>query len=144
MSSVQNTTETTTRLYLAVGRLTRALRRDSRQALIGHGGLSALATLIQDGPQRAGALAQTEGVTAPAMTRVLNSLESLGYVDRSPDPEDGRAFLIAATQAGEEIVLRCRAERLQALGERLEKLSPEKRHAVEQALAALEELTSDG
>ncbi len=144
MSTVQTATETTTRLYLAVGRLTRALRRDSREALIGHGGLSALATLIQDGPQRAGALAQTEGVTAPAMTRVLNSLESFGYVDRTQDPADGRAFLVAATPSGEELVLRCRAERLQALGERLERLSPENRQAVEQALAALEELTSDG
>ncbi|MCW2854639.1 MAG: hypothetical protein JWR52_254 [Marmoricola sp.] len=143
MTSTQTTSETTTRLYLAMGRLTRALRRDSRQALIGHGGLSALATLIQDGPQRAGALAQTEGITAPAMTRVLNSLESLGYVGRSQDPDDGRAFLIAATAAGEEIVLRCRAERLQALGERLERLSPGNRDAVVNALAALEELTSD-
>jgi DNA-binding MarR family transcriptional regulator len=136
-------TETTTRLYLAFGRLNRALRRDSREALIGHGGLSALATLIQDGPQRAGTLAVVEGITAPAMTRILNALESLGYVGRSADPDDGRAQLVAATALGEEVVLRCRATRLQALGDRLDRLTPDQREAVRAALSALEGLTSE-
>ncbi|MCW2784464.1 MAG: hypothetical protein JWP74_981 [Marmoricola sp.] len=136
-------TETTTRLYLAVVRLNRALRRDSREALIGHGGLSALATLIQDGPQRAGTLAQVEGITAPAMTRIVNTLESLGYVERSADPDDGRAQLVAATALGEELVLSCRAARLQALGDRLDRLTPDQRAAVRTALPALEGLTGE-
>lgn len=132
---------TTTRLYLALGRLNRALRRDARDATIGHGGLSALATLIETGPQRAGALAETEGITAPAMTRILNSLEDLGYVERTPDPADGRAQLVAATASGTELVLQKRAVRLHALSERLDRLSVAERAAVSNALGALEELT---
>jgi DNA-binding MarR family transcriptional regulator len=131
----------TTRLYLALGRLNRALRRDARDATIGHGGLSALATLIADGPLRAGSLAETEGITAPAMTRILNSLEELGYVDRTPDPADGRAQLVAATPTGTELVLQKRAVRLRALQQRLDRLSAEERAAVAGALAALEDLT---
>ena len=133
---------TTTRLYLALGRLNRALRRDARDATIGHGGLSALATLIADGPQRAGALAETEGITAPAMTRILNSLEELGYVERTPDPADGRALLVAATTTGAELVLEKRAVRLEALQHRLYRLSAPERQAVKDALAALEDLTA--
>lgn len=130
------------RLYLAVGRLNRSLRRDAREALVGHGGLSALATLITDGPQRAGTLAQVEGVTAPAMTRILNSLEQLGYVTRAPDPDDGRAQLITATETGQALVVHGRAVRLQALEERFERLSPEDRAAIVAALDALEQLTT--
>ena len=131
------------RLYLAVIRLNRALRRDSPDAVVGHGGLSALATLIQDGPQRAGALAQTEGITAPAMTRVVNSLESLGYVERSTDPDDGRAQLVAATDSGHALVMQGRSARLQALQERFERLPRASRESLVSALAALEELSSD-
>jgi DNA-binding MarR family transcriptional regulator len=134
-------TEEVARLYLAVGRLNRALRRDARDAVVAHGGLSALASLIQDGPQRPSTLAQVEGVTAPAMTRVLNSLEGLGYVVRRPDPDDGRATVVAATPAGEALVLHGRAARLEALQGRFERLSPEGRAALGTALGALEELT---
>jgi len=142
MSTAEKFDEETTRLYLAVGRLNRALRRDAREAVIGHGGLSALATLLQDGPQRAGALAEAEGITAPAMTRVLNSLESLGYVERTPDPADGRAQLVAATDAGAGLVLHGRAARLRALQRRLGRLSASERAAVVAALTALEDLTA--
>ena len=134
--------ERTTRLYLALGRLNRALRRDAREALVGHGGLSALATLIQEGPQRSGALAEAEGITAPAMTRIVNSLEGLGYVERTQDPADGRAQLVAATEDGAELVLQGRAARLRALQQRLGRLSAADRAAVEAALTALEDLTS--
>jgi DNA-binding MarR family transcriptional regulator len=128
------------RLYLALGRLSRALRRDARDALIGHGGLSALATLIADGPQRAGVLAETEGITAPAMTRILNSLTEQGYVARRPDPADGRATLVEATDAGRDLVLSGRASRLRALQDRLLALPEDQRRQLLDALPSLEEL----
>lgn len=131
------------RLYLAVIRLSRTLRRDSPDAVVGHGALSALATLIQDGPQRSGTLAHVEGITAPAMTRTLNSLEALGYVERTTDPADGRAHLVAATDAGRALVVQGRSARLRALQERFERLPDASRSSIVEALAALEELTSD-
>jgi len=132
------------RLYLALGRLNRALRRDAREALVGHGGLSALATLIADGPQRAGVLAEAEGITAPAMTRIVNSLTEQGYAARRPDPADGRATLVDVTDAGRELVLSGRAARLRALQDRLSALPEQERRLLVDALPALEELGGDG
>jgi DNA-binding MarR family transcriptional regulator len=128
------------RLYVALGRLTRAVRRDSSEALVGHGALSALATLVADGPQRAGALAETEGVTAPAMTRILNSLDELGYVVRRPDPSDRRASMVDATDRGRELVTSGRALRLRALQGRLGRLPDAERAALLAALPVLEKL----
>ena len=136
-------TDEAARLYLALGRLWRTLRRDAREAVISHGGLSALACLVADGPQRPGALAEAEGVTAPAMTRVVNSLESLGYVVRRPDPDDGRATVVAATEEGEALVLQGRAARLLALQDRFDRLDPDARAALTGALDALEQLTAE-
>jgi DNA-binding MarR family transcriptional regulator len=137
------TTSEAARLYLALGRISRTLRRDARDAVIGHGGLSALATLIAEGPQRAGTLAETEGITAPAMTRILNSLEEQGYVARRPDPADGRASLVEATAEGRDLVLHGRAVRLGALEVRLAALAPAERARIVAALPALEGLGSD-
>jgi DNA-binding MarR family transcriptional regulator len=131
------------RLYLALGRLSRALRRDARDAVVGHGGLSALATLIGDGPQRAGALAESEGITAPAMTRILNSLEEQGYVVRRPDPVDRRASVVEATEEGRGLVLHGRAVRLRALEDRLAALDPDDRTRIVAALPALEGLGNE-
>ena len=128
------------RLYLALGRLTRAIRRDSSEALVGHGALSALATLIAEGPQRAGTLAETEGVTAPAMTRILNSLDELGYVERRPDPADRRASLVEATAQGRDLVTSGRSLRLRALRDRLATLPDDERAVLLEALPVFEKL----
>lgn len=128
------------RLYVALGRLTRAVRRDSSDALVGHGALSALATLVSDGPQRAGTLAETEGVTAPAMTRILNSLDELGYLVRRPDPADRRASVVDATARGRDLVTSGRALRLRALERRLDALPDDERAALLAALPVLEKL----
>jgi len=128
------------RLYLTLGRLNRALRRESVDAPVGHGALSALSTLTKQGPQRLGTLAGIEGVSAPSMTRIVGSLEDLGHVRRTPDPADGRAAIVAATDSGRDIVLAGREARMQALRLRVEKLSDEQRDRLAAALPVLEEL----
>ena len=140
MSEAVRDTAAVARLYVALGRLTRAMRRESSEALVGHGALSALAVLTSEGPQRAGTLAETEGVSAPAMTRILNSLDELGYVVRRPDPEDGRASVVEATRPGRELVTSGRALRLRALQQRLAALPDDERAALLAALPVLEKL----
>jgi DNA-binding MarR family transcriptional regulator len=132
------------RLYRALARITRSLRRGNAEATIGHGALSALATLVADGEQRAGRLAEIEGISAPAVTRLLNYLEENGYVARRPDPRDRRASVVVATDAGRAQVLSGRAERLRALQTRCDGLSPEERARLLDALPALEALGDDG
>ena len=50
--------------------------------------------------RRLSELAEMSGVTKSAMTQLIDVLVSLGYVERAPDPRDGRATLIRRTDRG--------------------------------------------
>jgi DNA-binding MarR family transcriptional regulator len=130
------------RLYLSLGRISRAVRREAHDAPVGHGALSALATLTQFGATRLGALAATEGVSAPSMTRIVGSLERLGLVRRTNDPADGRASLVDATPAGRRLVQVGREARMTALRARVEALSSEQRAVLDEAIPVLEALAA--
>jgi DNA-binding MarR family transcriptional regulator len=49
-------------------------------------------------------LAQQAGMTKQAMGQIVDDLEQLGYVERTPDPEDGRAKIVRFTAAGLDFV----------------------------------------
>lgn len=138
-----NTADDAARMYLALGRLHRALRRDARDAAVSHGSLSALATLSTEGPLRPSVLAGLEGVSAPAMTRVLTTLEGLGYVHRTVDPADRRASLVSATPAGAELVTAGRTARTAALQRRIDELDQADRDRVTIAIGLIEALTAE-
>ncbi len=138
-TSVQDTSG---RLYLAVGRLSRSLRQAGVPGP-GHGAISALATLVHAGQLRLGDLAAKEGVAAATMSRIIASLVEAGYVSRESDPVDRRAWLAKATEEGERLVSGVRSTRVQELNRRLDKLSPEHREALTTALPALEALIAD-
>jgi DNA-binding MarR family transcriptional regulator len=133
----------TTRLYVALGRLTRTLRRESGDAPVSHGVLSALFTVVKEGPMRSGELAAREGVAPPSMTKVVAALESGGYVERTPDPLDGRASLIRATRAGRTLVESSREQRLHSLARRIEALDEDQLATLEAALPVLEALAEE-
>jgi len=131
------------RLYSATWRTLRALRHDAGDALVGLADLSALARLTTEGPQRPGTLANSEGISAPAMARVLRSLEKNRYIVRTVDPADGRASFIAATPFGRDLVLKAQAQPLIALQARLDRLDSRERDLLSAALSPLERL-ADG
>lgn len=56
-----------------------------------------LGHLATHGPQRSSAMVDAFGIDKGAISRQVQSLEDLGLVERSPDPDDGRATLVAAT-----------------------------------------------
>ena len=117
--------DATARLYLAIGRLARLLRRTGSPGL-GPGAVSALATLARCGPMRLGDLANKEGVAPPTLSRIVAALVEAGYVKREPDPQDGRAWLATPTPEG-----------------RIEQLAPEHVSALVRALDALETLVGE-
>ncbi|MDT8912573.1 MarR family transcriptional regulator [Amycolatopsis sp. PS_44_ISF1] len=93
-----------------------------------------LGRLDREGPARLSALGAAEGVSQPSMSQLVQRLERLGLVARVKDPEDGRAFLIAISDAGRALVagrLRARHDRL---GELLATLSPEDGVALRSAM----------
>jgi DNA-binding MarR family transcriptional regulator len=78
-----------------------------------------LAYLVLDGPRRAGALAEAVHSDPSTISRQVGSLVRLGYVERTADPEDGRATLLAATAEGRRVFEENRRARNQNLAELL-------------------------
>jgi DNA-binding MarR family transcriptional regulator len=73
-------------------------------------GASALQIMIlitlggQDGVLRASAIQRAMGITAGGVTRRLDNMEAAGLVERLPDPNDGRAWLVRMTDKGREVL----------------------------------------
>ena len=53
--------------------------------------------------ERVARMAQTAQMTQQSMTELVEYLEGLGYVERLPDPRDGRAKLVRLTDTGEKV-----------------------------------------
>jgi DNA-binding MarR family transcriptional regulator len=66
--------------------------------------------VLRGGPRRITELAAEERVTQPAITLLVNRLGERGWVQRIPDPSDGRAVLVSLTAEGHEVFERLRAE----------------------------------
>ena len=56
--------------------------------------------LVNDGPRRSSALAETACVDPSTVSRQVAQLVKAGLVERQSDPEDGRASLLVATERG--------------------------------------------
>lgn len=72
---------------------------------------------------RLGELAERAQLTKQLVTYLVDALESSGYVERAPDPRDGRARLVRLTERGRiaaevggEIIHQIEREWYQALG----------------------------
>jgi DNA-binding MarR family transcriptional regulator len=124
------------RLAIVIGRLNRLIRSSAGD--LTQSQLSALSTIASFGPLRSGDLARIESVTAPSMTRLIGGLETDGFVDRAPDPDDGRAALLTATPAGQEAVQRARTSRARKLAVLLAALDDEQIDVLESAAGVLE------
>jgi DNA-binding MarR family transcriptional regulator len=66
--------------------------------------LMALALLERCGPARVSALAEEARVDTSVVSRQLAQLEQHGLVERSPDPEDGRAHRVSLTGEGRKVL----------------------------------------
>ncbi|OBH02484.1 MarR family transcriptional regulator [Mycobacterium sp. E1747] len=92
--------------------------------------LSASATLVlnrvnREGPMRLTALAAAEDTSQPAMTQLVQRMERQGLLERLSDPEDGRAALVAISDAGRELWNLRTDRRRERLGTLLTGLSDE-------------------
>ncbi|HEY6763113.1 MAG TPA: MarR family transcriptional regulator [Baekduia sp.] len=82
-------------------------------------------------------LARLVGIAAPTATRMLDGLETRGFVTRARDPEDGRAVRIALTAEGRDALLARRAQMLARRRAMLDQLTPSERRAAARVLARL-------
>lgn len=139
-SDSNNETEIASRLALVIGRLNR--RMITGGTGLSHGLLSALSSLVKLGPLRLGDLAAKERVAAATVTRVVASLEGKGLATRTADPTDGRSFVIDATPAGAELILRARSARAELIAHLVQSLDPADAELLVTALPVLEKLVT--
>ncbi len=137
-----NVDDAAARLFVAMARLTRGLRRGAPSPL-GPSSVSALATVVNEGAIRLGDLAAREGVRAPTMTRIVSALEAEGHLVREADPADRRACLVRASEDGTRLVQGARSARSSLLVDRINRLPDDQRAALLAALPALEALGAD-
>jgi DNA-binding MarR family transcriptional regulator len=130
------------RLRLALTRVLRTLRRHGGSSLT-PSQVSALSTLEDLGAMRISSIAANESLGAPAATRVVASLEELGLVQRTSDPDDKRASLIDLTDLGRRTLSELWRERTLDINAMLEGLSAKERASIEAALPALEKIARD-
>lgn len=100
-----------------------------------------LADLELQGPTRVSELAQQQRVAQPTMTSLVHRLESESWVERQPDPSDGRAALVALTEAGAVALQgyrRAAAERIVPL---LARLSESDQAILERASELMQQLS---
>ncbi|MEX1218454.1 MAG: MarR family transcriptional regulator [Acidimicrobiales bacterium] len=92
---------------------------------IGNAAVAVLGKVIDDGPMRMSDLADAVRTHPAALTRQVQALEAEGYVERSTDPQDGRASVVSVTAAGRNAHRRIEAANDELMAEQLDSWSPE-------------------
>src|SRR3954452_3317630 len=82
------------RIKRVIGERARAVHEDLQPA-----SYLMLSWLADEGPVRASAMVERFNIDKGAISRQLQHLDELGLVVRTPDPDDGRATLVAARDA---------------------------------------------
>ena len=99
--------------------------------------LSALSVIVFGGGKSLSELAQTEQVTAPTMSRIVDSLVKEGLVRREVDKDDRRSIIISTTEKGRRIMLQGRSNREKQLLQLVEPLAKKEVELLEQASSIL-------
>ncbi|MCT0249050.1 MarR family winged helix-turn-helix transcriptional regulator, partial [Synechococcus sp. CS-205] len=88
-----------------------------------HSDVTVIARLPADGGARISELAERAAVTKQAIGKSVKSLEARGYVERRPDPDDGRAQRVVLSERGmallndaREVIAAIEAEWAEVLG----------------------------
>jgi DNA-binding MarR family transcriptional regulator len=138
-------TDSAAALRLAVVRTARRLRQEAAEGgtTLTPTAASALASVERHGPLTPSDLAEIERVKRPTATRVLGLLGEAGLVDRTPDPDDGRSWLVSVNAAGRERLRRLRRRKNAYLARRMKDLPPEDVETLERAARILEALLEE-
>ena len=130
------------RLHLAALHLMRGIRQADRRLGVGPARLSALSVLLS-GPKTLTELAEAEQVSGATMSRIAAGLIGTGLARRVPNPDDGRSARLEMTAAGRRLIAHGRRARVARLESALRRLDARDRHALENAIDALERAAAD-
>ncbi|RUA01478.1 MAG: hypothetical protein DSY88_09040 [Candidatus Poseidoniales archaeon] len=100
---------------------------------------SLLSVKVFGGAVTVSELARTENVSVPAVTRMLDALETDGLAYREPSEDDRRAVNVLPTEAGLHVMEAARARRVQRIADELSFLTREELEVVLKAAELLGE-----
>ena len=129
-------------LVVFFSRLRQRMREVAADEALSPSQTSVLTRLVKGEARTTGALADLEGVRPQSMTATVAALEAQGLVRRQPDPRDGRRLLLELTDEGAARFADTRSARYAWLARLVEeRLTPDERVRVSEALVLLERLT---
>ena len=126
---------------LSVHLLRRARTADKESGLTPER-LSLLSVLAYAGPQSVNRLSAIEGVSAPAISRSVSSLEQMGLAVRRRAPDDQRAVIVRTTPKGKRLMETGRRKRIELIARELEALDKKSLKQLAQVGDILERLDS--
>jgi DNA-binding MarR family transcriptional regulator len=128
------------RLYLFVQHMSRRMRDLNAGQGLTTARFSVLVELAFHGVNNIGQLAAHEGVSRPAMTRLIRDMERAGQVKRNPDKVDGRGVVVAITPKGKSLVERVRQTKIAVFSRYLNELDHLAGQKLRDAIPLLEDL----
>jgi DNA-binding MarR family transcriptional regulator len=124
-----------------VARLAYHLRTPATRSGITPTRLAALAALARHpGGLRQGDLAELMNISAPSMTRLVEIMCEAGWIERTRDPDDGRALLLVLSAVGQKTLDTLRLESASVLSADLADLTADERAALQAAVPVLRKL----
>jgi DNA-binding MarR family transcriptional regulator len=123
-------------LMMALGR---RVRQRQPGDLVDFSAFPILKVLSHQGPMRLSALAQTLDLDASTVSRHARHLEDRGLLERTDDPDDGRATRVAVSQRGEDCLEAVFETRRQLITHSLDGLSGHERDTLRDLLHRLVE-----
>ena len=121
-------------LMMALGR---RVRQRQPGDMVDFSAFPILKVLSHQGPTRLSALAQTLGLDASTVSRHARQLEDRGLLERTEDPDDGRASRMAVSQHGQECLAKVFETRRQLITNSLDGLSSHERDTLRDLLHRL-------
>lgn len=138
------TTDLANELRPILVRLARELRKETSHLGITSGQATLLWQISQNPGIGLRELAEVEGIATPTASGLVDRLERVMLVKRVRSETDRRRVGLTITASGRRMLNAVRARRTVWLAERLERLAPRDRDAIEAALAPLANLILDG
>jgi DNA-binding MarR family transcriptional regulator len=131
------------RLRQVITKLARQLNVSSTGEGLTPSQASLLGLVVGRGPLSISELTELEGLNPTMTSRMLGVLDTMGLIERTPDPSDLRSASITATEAGRRTDERIKAQRAEGVSDAMDRLSPAEQKAVLTALPALEALRTE-